>query len=293
MDLGGNEALVTYTGRFIDIQSSNRCLLGGARAAKHETTVTTMMSSVGNSEENLTFVTLFVIRISSPHRVPLRLEQFFHLAFFTDKNLFVTISVTVLPSLLVPTPLSVGKDRETTTDIVLPASLALLAIRPDHNTVTMLFVITPLSLVHATIGKLLGSDAIALVTVKFTLVRITIRPTEDPITLFVSSNPISFVLSSVTIVICAFSVHKRVFPFSCVFITSFPSESSSHFLIFVENSFELVAVVPSQSSFSMLHSIECLTLISRTPSHNLLPSIQILSHLLLLLYQVVVLNNNF
>ena len=39
MHLGGNEALITNTSGFIDVQSSNRGLLGGARSAKHETTV--------------------------------------------------------------------------------------------------------------------------------------------------------------------------------------------------------------------------------------------------------------
>ena len=39
MHLGGNEALVTNTSRFVDVQSSNRGLLGCTRSAKDETTV--------------------------------------------------------------------------------------------------------------------------------------------------------------------------------------------------------------------------------------------------------------
>jgi predicted AAA+ superfamily ATPase len=69
MHLDANEALVAHTSRFVDVQASNGGLLGGARPAKHESTVTTMMSSVRNSEENFTFVTFLVIRVSSPHGV--------------------------------------------------------------------------------------------------------------------------------------------------------------------------------------------------------------------------------
>lgn len=78
---------------------------------------------------------------------------------FAPEHVLVAFACSVLPSLLVTTAFCVGENGEATANIVLPIAFAFLPIRPNHDTIAMLLIVTPLPLVDALVSKLLNTDS--------------------------------------------------------------------------------------------------------------------------------------
>ncbi len=81
---------------------------------------------------------------------------------FASEHVLVAFACSILPSLLITTAFCVGENGEATADIVLPIAFAFLSIRPNHDPVAMLLIVTPLPLVDALISKLLDADSLGL-----------------------------------------------------------------------------------------------------------------------------------